>query len=75
MQQMKLFGNVVPIVRCMHHGSETIVNLSIGGQVYWSGLIWEQVFMPDYQFGDERLVTAPVDARLETEKHTKSLSE
>ena len=71
MQQMRLFGDVVPIVRCMHHGSETILNLSIGGQVYWSGLIWEQIFMPGYQFGDERLITIPVDDKSETKQNGK----
>ncbi|MBN2271248.1 MAG: protein kinase [Sedimentisphaerales bacterium] len=71
MQQVKLIGEVVPIVRCMHHGSETILNLSIGGQVYWSGLVWEQIFMPDYQFGDERLIAIPVDDKSDTQQNDK----
>ena len=71
-QQMKLFGEVVPIVRCMHHGSETIVSLSVGGQVYWSRLNWELVFMPDYQSGDERLILVPVDANSETQQKSKA---
>ena len=71
MQQVKLFGNIVPIVRCAHHGSETIVNLSVGGQVYWSQLVWEQIFMPDYQFGDERLVPIPVDDKSENQQDSK----
>jgi hypothetical protein len=70
MQQVKLFGEVVPIVRCMHHGAETIVNLSVGGQVYWSQLVWERIFMLDYRFGDERLVL-PIDDKAETQQKSK----
>lgn len=51
-QQVKLFGNVVPVVRCHHHAN-VAVNLSVGGQIYWSPSSWEFLFIPNYNFGDE----------------------
>ena len=51
--QMKLFGNVVPVVRCHHHGQQSCLNLSCGGQVYVSPLSWEVLFIPNYQSGQE----------------------
>jgi hypothetical protein len=51
-QQMKLFGDVVPIVRCQHHGDNTL-NLSVGGDLYCRPGLWETLFMPDYQWGQE----------------------
>ncbi len=46
-RQMETFGNVVPIVRCHHHASEKILNLSVGGEVYCSGASWETLgFLP-----------------------------
>jgi len=50
-RQVKLFGEVVPLVRC-RHGSR-VLNLPVGGQVYWSPGDWEPLFMPDYRRGDE----------------------
>ena len=50
--QVKLFGDVVPLTRCLHHGSEAL-NLSVGGRIYWSDMNWEFVFKPDYRLGDE----------------------
>ena len=32
----KLYGDIIPILCCHHHGSGRILNLSMGGQVYWS---------------------------------------
>lgn len=52
-QQARLFGDVVPIVRCHHHGSDMVLNLSMGGRIYWGLLDWERMFKPDYRFGDE----------------------
>ena len=52
MLQMKLFGNLVPIVRCQHHG-ENALNLSFGGDLYCRAGLWETLFMPDYQWGQE----------------------
>jgi hypothetical protein len=49
--QVKLFGDVVPLTRCLHHGSRTL-NLSVGGRIYWSDMNWEFVFKPDYRLGD-----------------------
>ncbi|MCH8119146.1 MAG: hypothetical protein IIC00_05390, partial [Planctomycetes bacterium] len=50
-QQVELFGDVVPKVRCNHHGSRCL-NLSVGGQIWWGPLNWEYMFKPDYRFGD-----------------------
>jgi hypothetical protein len=53
-QQLKLFGDIVPMVRCMHHGyNNRVLNLSTGGQIYWGDLNWEETFKSDYRFGDE----------------------
>ncbi len=52
-QQVRLFGDVVPMVRCHHHGSNRVLNLSTAGQIYWGKLDWEKMFKPDYRFGDE----------------------
>ena len=51
-RQIKLFGDVVPIVRCLHHG-DSVLNLSAGGQVYTSPAYWEPMFIPGYKLGDE----------------------
>jgi len=58
-QQAKLFGDIVPMVRCHHHGTEKVLNLSMGGQIYWGQLNWEYMFKPDYRFGDERRKLSP----------------
>ncbi len=42
-QQVTIFGSFVPLIRCHHH-SETCLNISLGGQLYWSPLVWEQMF-------------------------------
>jgi peroxiredoxin/regulation of enolase protein 1 (concanavalin A-like superfamily) len=52
--QRKLFGDVVPTVRCPHGALR--LNLSVGGQVYWSPDVWETLFMPEYRRGDELAV-------------------
>ena len=64
-QQARLFGDVVPMVRCHHHGTERVLNVSMGGQVYWGRVDWECMFKPDYHFGDERRLPEPNDV-LET---------
>jgi TolB protein len=51
-QQVELFGDVVPMVRCSHHGGPYL-NLSVGGQIWWGQRDWEYMFKPDYRFGDE----------------------
>jgi len=51
-QQVKLFGDIVPMIRCNHHG-EQCLNLTAGGQIYWGQLNWEYMFKRDYRFGDE----------------------
>jgi len=51
-KQVELFGDVVPKVRCHHHGSRCL-NLSVGGQIWWGPLNWEYMFKSDYRFGEE----------------------
>jgi hypothetical protein len=53
--QVSLFGDVVPVVRCHHHGGMRL-NASVGGEIYWSSQAWEYLFLPNYAFGDELLV-------------------
>ena len=43
-QQVKQSGEVVPIVRCIDHGAGKVLNVSAGGQIYWSPLAWERMF-------------------------------
>jgi len=51
-QQVEFFGDIVPVVRCLHHGSMS-VNVSIAGHVYSSPETWETIFMPGYTRGVE----------------------
>ncbi|MCU0873268.1 MAG: hypothetical protein MUE50_13085 [Pirellulaceae bacterium] len=50
-KQVKLFGDVVPMIRCFHQ--PYVLSLTSGGQVFWGLEVWERVFMPSYQRGDE----------------------
>lgn len=45
-EQVKTFGDVVPVLRCHCHlgATQKSLNLSIAGQVYWSELNWENMF-------------------------------
>jgi len=47
-RQVGKYGDVVPVVRCMSYDSYIALNLSIGGQVYWSQLGWESMFNPNH---------------------------
>ncbi len=47
--QRRLFGDVVPIVRCFHHG--TALNLAWNGVVYTSPIAYERLFIPGYHHG------------------------
>jgi WD40 repeat protein/serine/threonine protein kinase/class 3 adenylate cyclase len=51
-KQLKEFGDIVPVVRCMHHSEteqyERVVNLSYGGKIYLSPLVWEKGPREDY---------------------------
>ena len=47
--QRRLFGDVVPIVRCFHHG--TALNLAWDGVLYTSPIYYERLFIPDYHHG------------------------
>ncbi len=60
-RQVRGFGNVVPIVRCIDHGPEMVLNLSVGGQIYWSALGWEQMFAPTSRAGRLKLTGAVRD--------------
>lgn len=56
MAQVKFFGNVVPLIRCRLHAppdQSMYLNISVGGEVYWSGPQWESWIMPDYKVGSE----------------------
>ena len=55
MAQMRLFGDVVPLVRCRMHGQMWLA-LTVNGRVYLSPIMWERLFMPDYVPGQELLV-------------------
>ena len=44
--QLKQFGDVVPIIRCINHGYDRVLNVSMDGQIYWSPLAWENMFTP-----------------------------
>lgn len=44
--QRRLFGDVVPIVRCFHHSR--VLNLPWDGQIYTSPLVFERLFIPNY---------------------------
>jgi len=46
MQQLRQFGDVVPVVRCIDHGTNMVLSISVGGQIYWSALPWEYMFTP-----------------------------
>jgi hypothetical protein len=54
MAQMKLFGDVVPLVRCRMHGQLWLA-LTVDARVYLSRISWEHMFMPDYVPGQELL--------------------
>jgi len=61
LRQARLFGDVVPAVRCVHHGDGKVLSLSLGGQVYWGPLNWEYMFKADYRIGDENRVQSQSD--------------
>jgi hypothetical protein len=53
---MDLIGDVVPVVRCLAH--DPVLNLSMGGQFYPSGLYWEDEFkhlLPHEELTDHRV--------------------
>lgn len=50
--QMKLFGDVVPLVRCRGHG-RMLLNIAVGGEIYLSPILWDHMFIPDYTVGLE----------------------
>lgn len=44
-RQLEVYGDKVPMVRCMHHGRP--LSLSYGGEIYFSELGWENEFPGD----------------------------
>ncbi|UCE48728.1 MAG: ankyrin repeat domain-containing protein [Phycisphaerales bacterium] len=52
--QMRLFGGLVPLVRCRMHGHMWLA-LTVDGRVYLNQIMWEYLFMPDYIVGQEML--------------------
>lgn len=50
-KQVKLFGDVVPMIRCFHQPQ--VLSLTAGGQVFCGLEVWERVFLPTYERGDE----------------------
>jgi len=52
--EMKLFGDVVPLVRCGREGRwGMLLNISVGGQIYMSPIVWVNMFIEDYTVGLE----------------------
>jgi hypothetical protein len=49
MKQIKVFGDVLPVVRCHKHEGK-VLNLAVSGEIYWSSLNWERLFEPGYRF-------------------------
>jgi ankyrin repeat protein/beta-lactamase regulating signal transducer with metallopeptidase domain len=45
--EMRLFGDVLPLVRCYGHGP--ILNLTVSGKIYLSGLYWPSMFIRGYK--------------------------
>ncbi len=75
-QQLKFFGDVVPVVRCVHHSPE--LNVSLGGQIYMSGMRWEADLMPNYYRGvefDDPPPETPEDVKEETQKQFEKVLE
>jgi hypothetical protein len=48
-KDLKSYGNMVPTVRCLHHG-ERILSLSYGGYLYLSPLIWTSQARDPYPY-------------------------
>jgi hypothetical protein len=51
-RQSKEFGDIVPVVRCMHHSEtpqyERVLNLSYGGKLFLTPLTWKNGRREDY---------------------------
>ncbi|HUU16925.1 MAG TPA: ankyrin repeat domain-containing protein [Sedimentisphaerales bacterium] len=45
--EMRLFGDVAPLIRCFGHGPK--INLSVSGKIYLSQIVWATMFMPGYK--------------------------
>lgn len=66
-EQIKVFGDIVPIVRCYHHGANRILNLSAGGDLWWGALTWEYNFIPDYASIHPQVLAKAAAARSEVD--------
>jgi hypothetical protein len=62
-EQVKNFGDIVPMVRCYHHGSNRILNLSAGGQLWWGELTWEPNFRSDYASIHQQTLSKAVETK------------
>jgi thiol-disulfide isomerase/thioredoxin len=62
-EQVKVFGDIVPMVRCYHHDQYGILNLSAGGDLWWGALVWEPEIMPNYDSIHQQTLTRAVNAR------------
>jgi serine/threonine protein kinase len=50
--EVKLFGDVVPLLRCYSHGPVAVLNVSVGGEIYFSPLYWPKMFIDGYKQGE-----------------------
>ncbi|MHC4540369.1 MAG: redoxin family protein [Planctomycetota bacterium] len=73
-RQVRLFGDVVPMVRCHHHGSKRILNLSAGGEVWWGPLDWEYMFRPDYASIHKQMLSRTIAPRRAESEQSPSLA-
>jgi len=71
--QVSQYGDVVPVVRCVTHGSDRTLNVSLGGQVYLSWLGWEHVFTPDHREAGPDTARGQSVARWEFDKTDASV--
>ena len=58
-EQRKIYGDAMPLVRCRHHTNEefTVLNLSFSSRVYWSSSVWESKPEEIYENLEETIAT------------------
>ena len=62
-EQVKIFGDIVPMVRCYHHGSDRVLNVSAGGDLWWGALTWEHNLRSDYASIHQQTLSRAVASR------------
>jgi hypothetical protein len=67
--ERKIFGELVPLVRCHNHG-ERYMNLAFDRQVYISGRGWERLFIPQLPSGTWSIASFPLPPRLAGRKES-----